>query len=73
MTEEADIDMRKSLMIQVFLNLSAAYINVHHYSLAVKVCDEGIALSDKVSQLYFRKAQAIALNKSSTLDELKQA
>ena len=65
--------MRKSLMIQVFLNMSAAYINIHHYSLAIKVCDEGMALSDKVSQLYFRKAQAIALNKSATHDELKQA
>ena len=39
MTEEADIDMRKSLLVQIYLNMAAVYINLHHYSLAEKVCD----------------------------------
>ena len=73
MNEDADIDMRKSLMIQVYLNMCSAYIHTHHYSLAIKVCDEGLSLSDKVSQLYFRKAQAIALKKDASKEELLTA
>jgi tetratricopeptide (TPR) repeat protein len=34
MTETADIDMRKSLLVQLYLNMAAAYIHLHHYSLA---------------------------------------
>lgn len=67
MAETADIDMRKSLLIQSYLNMCAAYINTHHYSLAVKVCEEGLSLSDNVSQLYFRKAQALSLNKDASI------
>lgn len=67
MTETADIDMRKSLLIQAYLNMCAAYINTHHYLLAERVCDDGFTLSDNVSQLYFRKAQALSLNKDSSL------
>lgn len=59
--------MRKSLLIQAYLNMCAAYIHTHHYSLAERVCDDGLALSDNVSQLYFRKAQALSLNKDSPL------
>jgi hypothetical protein len=58
-------------MIQVYLNMCAAYIRTHHYSLALQVCNDGLALSDKVSQLYFRKAQALALNKSASFEDLR--
>jgi hypothetical protein len=70
MTETADIDMRKSLLVQLYLNMAAAYMQLHHYSLAQRVCDDGLALSDKVSQLYFRKAQCIGLSRSSSLKQL---
>lgn len=73
MSEDADIDMRKSLLIQVYLNMSAAYIHTHHYDLAAQICDDGLALSDKVSQLYFRKAQAIVLRKDASLHQLATA
>ena len=59
--------MRKSLLIQIYMNMCAAYIQLHHYSLAEKVCNDGLGLSDKVSQLYFRKAQALSLQKSATI------
>ena len=67
LTESADVDMRKSLLVQLYLNMAAAYINLHHYRLAEQVIDDGLALSDRVSQLYFRKAQTILLCKNSTL------
>ena len=59
--------MRKSLLIQIYLNMCAAYINTHHFTLAEKVCNDGLALSEKVSQLYFRKAQALALRKDASI------
>lgn len=65
--------MRKSLLVQVYLNMAAAYMQLHHYSLAERAIDDGMELSDKVSQLYFRKAQTIALRKDSSLERLQQA
>lgn len=68
--EAADLDMRKSLLVQLYLNMASAYINLHHYKLAEQVVNDGLALSDRVSQLYFRKAQCIGLCKNSTLEQL---
>ena len=65
--------MRKSLLVQIYLNMAAAYINLHHYRLAEQVIDDGLALSDRVSQLYFRKAQCIVLCKNSSVERLKLA
>ena len=65
--------MRKSLLCQAYLNLSAAYIRTHHYSLAERVCNDGLALTDMVSQLYFRKAQALSLRHDCSLDQLGEA
>ena len=62
--------MRKSLLVQLYLNMAAAYINLHHYSIAEQIVNDGLELSDRVSQLYFRKAQTIGLCKSSTLEKL---
>jgi hypothetical protein len=41
LTETADVDMRKSLLVQIYLNMAAAYINLHHYKLAEQVIDDG--------------------------------
>lgn len=68
--ETADLDMRKSLLVQLYLNMAAAYINLHHYKLAEQVINDGFNLSDRVSQLFFRKAQCIGLCKNSTLEQL---
>jgi tetratricopeptide (TPR) repeat protein len=73
MSDSPDIDMRKSLLVQIYLNMAAAYIQTHHYYLAEKLCDEALELTDQVSQLYFRKAQAIALRKDATIEDVTQA
>lgn len=67
MTDTPDIDMRKSLLVQVYLNMAAAYIQTHHYYLAEQVCNDGLLLTDKVSQLYFRKAQSLSLRKDASV------
>lgn len=65
--------MRKSLLVQVYLNMAAAYINLQHYSLAEQVINDGMALTDRVSQLYFRKAQSIGYRKDSSVAQLQIA
>jgi hypothetical protein len=50
--------------------MAAAYVNLHHYNLAEQVTNDGLILSDRVSQLYFRKAQSIGLCKNSSLERL---
>lgn len=72
MTETVDIDMRKSLLIQVYLNMAAAYIKLNHFSLAESVLEDALLLSDKVSQIYLRKAQIALANKSCSLSELEK-
>jgi hypothetical protein len=67
MTETVDVDMRKSLLIQLYLNMAAAYLKLNNFSLANQVLDDAFILSDKVSQVYLRKAQVALCNKSSTL------
>ena len=67
MDESADIDMRKSLMLQVYLNMAACYIHLNHYSVALQCIDDCFALSDRVSQIYMRKAQILLMNKGSSL------
>ena len=62
--------MKNSLLIQIYLNMAAAYIKLNNFSLAVKILEDGLLLSDRVSQLYMRIAQAICYNKSSTIDAL---
>lgn len=72
MTETVDIDMRKSLLIQVYLNMAAAYIKLNYFSLAESVLEDALLLSDKVSQIYLRKAQIPLTNKSCSLSKLKK-
>lgn len=73
MSEVPDIDMRKSLMVQIYLNMAAAYIKLHHFSLAIQCCNDASSLTDRVSQILFRKAQAITSNKASSIGDLHEA
>ena len=73
MEDAPDIDMRKSLMLQVLLNMSAVYSHLHHYSLALRCIEDCLKLSEKVSQVYLRKAQALISNKSCSLEDAQEA
>jgi hypothetical protein len=73
MTEAPDIDMRKSLLVQIYLNMAAAYMKLGHYKLAQQCCEDAQQMTNKVSQILFRKAQALALNKLAPLSDLETA
>ena len=73
LTEEAEIDMHKSLLLQIYMNMAAAYMNLNHFSLAEQVVDDSFKLSEKVSQAYLRKAQSLILRKDCTLEQAKEA
>lgn len=64
--------MRRSLLIQVYLNMAATYIKLNHYYLANQVLDDAFVLSDKVSQIYLRKAQVALSNRSSSISQLEK-
>jgi hypothetical protein len=70
MTELPDIDMRKSLMLQVYLNMAATYIHLNNYKVALQCVEDCFSLSDKISQVYLRKAQILLSMQSATIDEL---
>jgi hypothetical protein len=60
MTEEADISMRKSLLIQLYLNMAATYIKLNNFSVAEQIIADAVQLAeDKVSQVYLRRAQLV--------------
>lgn len=70
MTETPDIDMRKSLMVQILMNMAVVYMKLNHFKLALSCCNEAQALTNKVSQILLRKGQALALNKAATKEDL---
>lgn len=53
--------------------MASAYMNINHFSLAEQVINDGLALSDKVSQLYFRKAPAFAYRRNASAEQLREA
>lgn len=73
MSETYDTDMRKSLMVQILLNLASSYIMLSNYSLAYVCCSEAEMLTEKMSQIQYRKAQSIVYNKSASLEKLQEA
>jgi len=71
--ESNEIDMRVSMLVNIYLALSCAYLKLNHYSMAITAIDEGIKLNGMTSQLYFRRSQARAYNKAATLEDLLKA
>ena len=54
-------------MLQLLINMASAYLKLNHYHVAIQCIDDCLNLSDKVSQVYLRKAQILISNKASTL------
>ena len=66
--------MRNSMLLTIYLNMSAAYIQANHYTLALHVLDDAEKASGKAgSQTQYRRSQAITSNLSSSLEDLKKA
>lgn len=60
-------------MLQVLLNMAASYCHLNHFSVALQCIDDCFKLSDKVSQIYLRKAQALIFNKGHSLEDAQEA
>jgi ribosomal protein L12E/L44/L45/RPP1/RPP2 len=71
--EQNEIDMRMSMLINIYLALSCAYLKLNHYSTAIVAIEEAMKLNNASSQLYFRRSQARAYNKGSSLEDLYKA
>jgi len=68
-----EVDMRMSMLINIYLALACAYLKLNHYSAAILAIEEGLKLNPANSQLYFRRSQARVYNKSATLEDLLKA
>jgi len=73
LTDEHEIEMRNSMLMNIYLALACAYLKLSHYSAAIVAIEEGLKLTTSSSQLYFRRSQARAYNKGSTLEDLNKA
>lgn len=61
------------MLLNIYLALSCAYLRLNHYGEAIKAIEEGMKLNHANSQLYFRRSQARAYNKGSSLEDLYKA
>lgn len=71
--EQNEVDMRISMLVNIYMALACAYLKNNHYSMAITAIEDGLKLNNLTSQLYFRRSQARAYNKSSTLEDLVKA
>lgn len=68
--EKATIDMRVSILFNLYLCMSVCYMKMRHFKLAERVLEDAQDLSGECSMVLYRKAMAISSNLDSNLDEL---
>lgn len=71
--EQQDIDMRRSMLMAIYLNLSVAYMRLFYFKLARQALEDALKISDKSSLVFYRKSQSLAFDKFSNLLDLQQA
>ncbi len=47
----------KSLLLTIYLNMSIVYMHLKNFNLALQVLKDAFEISDKNSQVYFRRSQ----------------
>ena len=60
-TDSCEKDMRQSMLLNIYLGLACCYMNLYHYSTALRAIEEGFKISPSSSQLYFRRSQVYFL------------
>jgi len=68
--DDTEKDMRNSMILNCCLALACCYLNLYHFSAAIEALTEGFKVTQGSSQLYFRRSQARAYNKNSSLEDL---
>ena len=61
-TDSCEKDMRQSMLLNIYLGLASCYMNLYHYSTALRAIEEGFKISPSSSQLYFRRSQVYCLS-----------
>lgn len=49
LTDTNDIDMRKSMLMTIYMLIGLAYMKLNHFTLARKSIEDGINITDKSS------------------------
>lgn len=70
---DSDRELRDSMLLMTFLNLSSCYLKLHHYKEALKALKNAEEVVTVSSQILYRKSQAMSYNKCSSLSELGEA
>jgi len=63
LTDEHEIEMINSMLMNIYLALACAYLKLSHYNAAIVAIEERLKLTTSSSQLYFRRLQARVYNK----------
>ena len=71
--DDKDREIRDSMLLLTYLNLSACYLKLNHYKEANKALKSAGEVITMSSQVLFRRSQALGFNKGSSLDDLNEA
>lgn len=73
LTDSHDIDLRNSMLLNIYMNLATTYMKLFHFKLAEQALADAMKITDKNSQIYLRRSQALSYNKWATIKDLEQA
>jgi len=68
-----DIDLRNSMLLNIYMNLASVFMKLNYFKLAEQALSDAMKITDKNSQILFRRSQALSYNKWASLKELEQA
>lgn len=70
---KSDQDLRNSMMLLTYLNMSVVYIKEGNFKEALESVEDARRINERNSMVYFRTAQALVSNLGASLRQLKQA
>lgn len=70
---KSDQDLRSSMLILTYVNMSVAFLREGHYWEALESLGEAKKLNERNSLVYFRTAQALGNNLGSSYRDLRSA
>ena len=71
--EKQEIDMRNSMLLTLYLNLSSCYMKLNHFNEALKLITKALKIAPTNSIVTFKHSQCIAANLESPIAELTKA
>lgn len=71
--KKQDKDLRDSLMVLTYLNMSICYMREANFKEAIECIEDALKLNERNSLIYFRRSQALACNLCANLKKLSDA